>query len=85
MAKRPNFLVIVADDLGFSDIGAFGGEIKTPNLDRLARDGLRFTDFHSAAACSPTRSMLLSGTDNRELYHVITNKLTIQTLLVLAP
>ncbi len=62
--KRPNFLVIVADDLGFSDIGAFGGEINTPNLDRLAHDGIRFTDFHSAPACSPTRSMLLTGTDH---------------------
>lgn len=63
-AKQPNFLVIVADDLGFSDIGAFGGEIDTPNLDALAYRGLRLTDFHSAAACSPARSMLLSGTDN---------------------
>ena len=62
--ERPNFLVIVADDLGFSDVGAFGGEIKTPNLDSLAADGLRFTDFHTASACSPTRSMLLSGTDH---------------------
>lgn len=61
---RPNFLVIVADDLGFSDIGAFGGEIKTPNLDRLAYQGVRFTDFHSAPACSPTRAMLLTGTDH---------------------
>ena len=64
--KAPNFLVIVADDLGFSDVGAFGGEIKTPNIDSLSRDGLRFTDFHAAAACSPTRSMLLTGTDNRK-------------------
>ncbi|BBZ78638.1 arylsulfatase [Mycolicibacterium anyangense] len=61
---RPNFLVIVADDLGFSDIGAFGGEINTPNLDRLANAGIRFTDFHSAPACSPTRAMLLTGTDH---------------------
>jgi len=61
---RPNFLVIVADDLGFSDIGAFGSEIETPNLDRLAHAGIRFTDFHSAPACSPTRSMLLTGTDH---------------------
>jgi hypothetical protein len=67
MAKRPNFLLIVADDLGFSDVGAFGGEIETPNLDSLAQSGVRFTDFHAAAACSPTRSMLLSGTDNRKL------------------
>ncbi|OCL08061.1 arylsulfatase [Glonium stellatum] len=61
---RPNFLVVVADDLGFSDLGAFGGEIKTPHIDSLAKDGIRFTDFHAASACSPTRSMLLSGTDN---------------------
>ncbi len=62
--KRPNFLVIVADDLGYSDIGAFGGEIATPNLDKLAYAGLRFTDFHSAPTCSPTRAMLLTGTDH---------------------
>lgn len=54
-SKRPNFLVIVADDLGFSDLGCFGGEIRTPNLDKLASNGLRFTDFHAAAACSPSR------------------------------
>lgn len=42
--KRPNFLLIIADDLGYSDLGCFGGEIKTPNIDRLARDGLRFSD-----------------------------------------
>ncbi len=63
-AQRPNILLIVADDLGFSDIGAFGGEIETPNLDALAKEGLRLTDFHSAATCSPTRSMLLSGVDH---------------------
>jgi arylsulfatase len=56
-SKRPNFLVIVADDLGFSDLACFGGEIKTPNLDKLASNGLRFTDFHAAAACSPSRAM----------------------------
>jgi arylsulfatase len=61
---RPNILLIVADDLGFSDIGAFGGEIHTPNLDALANAGIRFTDFHSAPACSPTRAMLLTGTDH---------------------
>jgi len=62
--KRPNFLVIVADDLGFSDVGCFGGEIETPNIDKLAQNGLRFTDFHAAAACSPSRAMLLTGTDH---------------------
>ncbi|KAI5284449.1 hypothetical protein KEM54_001327 [Ascosphaera aggregata] len=63
-SSKPNFLIIVAGDLGFSDVGAFGSEIETPNLDALAQDGLRFTDFHTASACTPTRSMLLSGTDN---------------------
>ncbi|AOA57036.1 arylsulfatase [Acinetobacter larvae] len=62
--QRPNILLIVADDLGFSDLGAFGGEIATPHLDQLATQGLRLTDFHTASACSPTRSMLLSGTDH---------------------
>ena len=65
-ASRPNFLVIVADDLGWSDLGAFGGEIVTPNLDALANGGVRFTGFHTAPTCSPTRSMLLSGVDNHE-------------------
>jgi arylsulfatase len=63
-AQRPNILVIVADDMGFSDLGAFGGEIHTPNLDKLALSGLRLTQFHTAAACSPTRAMLMSGMDN---------------------
>ncbi|VEU23060.1 DEKNAAC104103 [Brettanomyces naardenensis] len=60
----PNFIIIVADDLGFTDTSAFGGEIDTPNLKSLGEHGLRFTDFHTASACSPTRSMLFSGTDN---------------------
>lgn len=64
--QRPNFLIIVADDLGFSDIGAFGGEISTPNLDRLAARSVKLTDFHTAPTCSPTRSMLLTGLDNHE-------------------
>ncbi|RDW59106.1 alkaline phosphatase-like protein [Coleophoma crateriformis] len=64
--KRPNFLVIVADDLGFSDCGCFGSEIQTPNVDKLANeaDAIRFTNYHVAAACSPTRSMLMTGTDH---------------------
>lgn len=62
--SRPNILLIVADDLGFSDLGAFGGEIRTPHLDALALGGIRFTDFHSAPACSPTRAMLMTGTDH---------------------
>ncbi len=63
-AEKPNILLIVADDLGYSDIGAFGGEIETPSLDALASEGIRLTDFHTAPTCSPTRSMLLSGTDS---------------------
>lgn len=61
---RPSFVVIVADDLGFSDLGCFGGEIRTPNLDRLAKEGRRFTNFYVSISCSPTRAMLLSGLDN---------------------
>ena len=63
-SNRPNILVIVADDLGYTDIGAFGGEIETPNLDALAMAGVRLTQFYVAPTCSPTRSMLMSGTDN---------------------
>ncbi|KUI57664.1 Arylsulfatase [Cytospora mali] len=62
--KKPNFLIVVADDLGFSDTGPYGSEIPTPTLDRLAREGVLMTGFHTASACSPTRAMLMSGTDN---------------------
>jgi arylsulfatase len=62
--RRPNILLIVADDAGYADIGSFGGEIQTPNIDALAAAGVRFTQFGVSATCSPTRSMLLSGTDN---------------------
>ena len=63
-ADRPNILLVVIDDMGYSDIGPFGSEIRTPNLDRLAASGIRFTNFYVGPACSPTRSMLLSGNDN---------------------
>jgi arylsulfatase len=58
---RPNILLIVADDLGYTDLGAFGSEIPTPNLDSLANSGVRFTNFHTHAACQQTRAMLMSG------------------------
>ena len=61
--KRPNIVIILGDDLGFSDMGCFGSEIKTPNLDSLAKAGVRCTQFYTSASCSPTRSMLLSGVD----------------------
>ena len=60
---RPNVVIILADDMGFSDIGMFGSEIETPNLDMLAGEGVRFTNFYTHASCSPTRSILLSGAD----------------------
>ncbi len=62
--ERPNIVLIVADDIGFSDFGAFGGEIMTPNIDALARRGVRFSNFHAASSCAPTRAMLLTGVDN---------------------
>ncbi len=64
LSKQPNFLLVMADDMGWTDIGSFGSEIDTPNLDALAQQGVRFTDFYVSVSCSPTRSMLLSGTDN---------------------
>lgn len=59
--SRPNILLIMADDMGFSDIGCYGGEVQTPNIDRLAKEGLRFTQFYNNAKCTTTRSCLLSG------------------------
>lgn len=64
--KKPNVLFIMADDLGYSDLGAFGGEISTPNLDALTQEGRILTDYHTAPTCSPTRSQLLSGTDHHQ-------------------
>src|SRR5690348_15336298 len=59
--RRPNILVILADDLGYSDLGCFGGEIRTPNLDALAMDGVRLSQFYTTARCCPSRASLLSG------------------------
>lgn len=60
-AARPNLVIIMADDLGFSDIGCYGGEVATPNLDRLAKNGLRYTEFYNTSRCCPTRAALLTG------------------------
>lgn len=60
-SRKPNIVFILADDLGYSDLGCYGSEIATPNLDRLAKDGLRFTQFYNTARCWPTRNVLLSG------------------------
>src|SRR5688572_3756612 len=58
---RPNIVVILADDLGFSDLGCYGSEIRTPALDQLAARGLRFTQFYNAGRCCPSRASLLTG------------------------
>src|SRR5947207_8994819 len=59
--KQPNIVIILSDDMGFSDLGCYGGEIRTPNLDKLASNGLRFTQFYNTARCCPTRASLLTG------------------------
>ena len=61
--RRPNIVVILGDDMGFADMGSYGSEIRTPNFDALAKEGMRFTNFYTHASCSPTRSLLLSGVD----------------------
>jgi arylsulfatase A-like enzyme len=61
MNKRPNIVLILNDDMGYSDLGCYGGEVQTPTLDRLARDGLRFSQFYNTARCSPSRASLLTG------------------------
>src|SRR5579862_6422223 len=60
-ARRPNIILIMADDMGFSDLGCYGSEIATPNLDRLAAEGIRFTQFYNTARCCPSRAALLTG------------------------
>ncbi|MCF2948214.1 sulfatase-like hydrolase/transferase [Paraglaciecola aquimarina] len=61
--KRPNIIFILSDDAGYTDLGSFGGEIDTPNLDQMAKQGMRFSSFYSNARCSPTRASLLTGVD----------------------
>lgn len=61
---RPNILLLVADDLGYTDTGAYGSDIRTPNIDRLAAEGILFTNFHTSPMCAPTRAMLLTGNNN---------------------
>lgn len=65
-SPRPNIIVILADDLGFSDIGCYGSEVPTPNLDKLAADGVRFTQFYNTPRCSPTRAALMTGLYSQE-------------------
>ena len=65
--RRPNILLIMADDMGYSDLGCYGGEIHTPNIDRLAANGLRFSQFYNCALCGPTRSSLMTGLYNQQV------------------
>ncbi len=64
IVKQPNILLVMVDDMGWTDTAPYGSEINTPNIDKLANNGIMFTDFHTSVSCSPTRSMLLTGTDN---------------------
>jgi len=64
--KKPNFVLVMADDLGYSDLGCYGGEINTPNLDRIAKQGMQFTEFYNVSRCCPTRASLLSGLYNHD-------------------
>ena len=78
-AQKPNFLVIMVDDLGYSDIGCYGSEIETPNLDRLAQNGLRFSQFYNTAKCHSSRVSLLTGqycvaAGDVALSHAVINK-----------
>lgn len=74
--SRPNIVIILADDLGFSDLGCYGGEIATPNIDRLAAEGVRFSQFYNNARCCPTRAALLTGLNPHQagLGHMVTDK-----------
>ena len=65
----PNIILVMADDLGWSDIGCYGGEIGTPHIDSLAHDGLRFTQFYNNAVCGPTRASLLTGLYCQQVGH----------------
>src|SRR5690554_6039843 len=63
---RPNIILILADDLGYSDLGSYGGEINTPNLDYLANNGLRFSQMYNTSRCCPSRASLLTGVYNHD-------------------
>ncbi|MBT5380468.1 MAG: sulfatase-like hydrolase/transferase, partial [Opitutae bacterium] len=76
--KHPNVVTLLVDDLGYRDIGCYGGPVKTPVLDKLAAGGVRFTDFHSGApSCSPSRATFITGRNHRRtgVYSVITERL----------
>jgi arylsulfatase len=74
--RQPNSILRMADDMGFSDLGCYGSEIATPNLNRLAKGGIRFTQFYNAARCCPTRASLLTGLHPHQagIGHIVTDR-----------
>ena len=80
---KPNILLILADDLGWSDLGCYGGEINTPNIDKLAQEGIRFTQFHNTAKCFPSRACLLTGLYAQQCGYDKTYKYPIKNALTL--
>ncbi len=64
--QKPNIILIVLDDMGYSDLGVFGSEIRTPNIDKLARQGVQYTRFHTSSLSAPSRAMLMTGVDNHQ-------------------
>jgi len=67
--NQPNIILMMADDMGYSDLGCMGSEISTPNIDKLARNGLLVTDFYNAGRCCPTRASLLTALSSAEPFH----------------
>jgi len=65
-SKKPNIILIVVDDMGYGDLGSYGSEIHTPNLDKLASQGLRLKEFYNNAICAPTRASILTGQDQHK-------------------
>ena len=69
LKKLPNIVLIMADDMGFSDLGCYGSEIPTPNIDALAKNGMRFTQFYNTGRCCPSRASLMTGTYRACCWH----------------
>ena len=81
LAARTNIVLILCDDMGYSDIGCYGGEVRTPNLDRMAKEGMRFTQFYNCAKCNTTRASILTGLHPRFRAGLNRNMVTIGAVL----
>ena len=75
LAERPNIVLIMCDDMGWSDIGCYGGEVETPHLDRMAAEGMRFTQFYNCAKCTTTRASIVTGLHPRRKGGLLTRKM----------